>query len=85
MSELSDAVDAVRARVEVDVQHLRDRITELGDELTTAAANDAADAAEIDRLNGLVNDAKADADAAVANLASIDPDPDFPAPPEPGQ
>lgn len=78
MSELSDAVQAVKQRVEVDVQHLRDRITELGDELTTAAANDAADAAEIERLNGLVSDAKAEADQAVANLNAIDPDPDNP-------
>lgn len=64
MSALTDAVNAMKARIDTDVAHLRALLDE-------ALATDAADAAEIARLT-------AEADEAVASINAIDPVADFP-------
>lgn len=78
MSALSDAVDALVARVSEDVQHLRDLLAESQAREAAALANDAADAAAIAAAQTERDAALADADATVARLNAIDPVADFP-------
>lgn len=82
MSELQDAIDALQGRISEDVDHLLDLVAEANDRAEAAAANDAADAAEIARLRDENAAALADAQAAVDRIKNIDPDASFPPAPE---
>jgi hypothetical protein len=64
MSALTDAVAAMKARIDEDVAHLRALVDQ-------AIAANAGDDAEIARLT-------AEADEAVANISAIDPVAEFP-------
>jgi len=82
MSELTDAVGAMKARVDEDVSHLLDLLAQANARAEAAAANDAADAAAIAQLQAENQAAMDDATATVAALNAIDPVADFPeAPP----
>jgi hypothetical protein len=86
MSALSDAVDALVARVSEDTQHLLDLLAEAQAAAAAAEANDAADAQAIADAQAERDAALADAQATVDRINSIDPVADFPtveAPPEP--
>ena len=74
MSALTDAVAAMKARIDEDVANLRAL-------LDAALATDAADAAEIARLTAEADTLQADIDAAIVAVGEIDPDPAFPAAP----
>lgn len=83
MSELSDAVDALVARINEDVDHLLQLVADANARAEAAAANDAADAATIADLQAQNAAALADAQAAVDRIKSIDPVADFPPAPAP--
>ena len=85
MSALSDAVDALQARVTEDVARLQQIADEANQRALDAAANDAADAATIADLQAQVDASNAEAQQIVDRINAIDPVADFPGvPPDPG-
>lgn len=80
MSETSQALDDLDARISVDVAHFVELIAEANARADAAAQNDAADAATIADLRAQIDASNADAAATAARIRTIDPDPSFPAP-----
>ena len=78
VSELTDAVVAMKERVDADVQGLLDKIIDLGGQLSAALANDAADAATIAAKQAEIDALVAEATQVVADLNAIDPVADLP-------
>lgn len=83
MSALTDAIDAMQARVTEDFAEMRRIVNE-------ALATDAADQARIAELTQRADQLTADNAAmladqtdAIGRLQGVDPDPNFPAQPEP--
>jgi hypothetical protein len=75
MSALSDALQAMSARINEDFANLRALLDE-------ALANDAADATALAEANAKADSLQADIDAALGAIAAVDPDADFPAQPD---
>jgi len=72
MTALSDALQAMQARINEDWAKLRE-------ELNTALANDAADDEELAAANARADALQADIDEALGTIAAVDPDASFPA------
>lgn len=73
VTALTDAVASMQTRIDADVQHLRDLLSQ-------ALATDTANQAEIARLNAEGDAAVASITGATAAVAAIDPLSDNPAP-----
>ena len=83
MTALSDAVDALQERINVDVVELNRQIAALSGLLDTANANDATDAAAIADLGAQRDALMAEIADTISRIATIDPVADFPGvPPE---
>lgn len=78
MTALSDAVDALQSRIDVDVAELLRQIGELSGLLDQAMANDASDAAAIADLTAQRDALMSDINDTVARISTIDPVADFP-------
>jgi hypothetical protein len=78
MTALSDAVDALQERINVDVTELLRQISELSGLLDTAMANDASDAAAIADLTAQRDDLLAQINETISRISTIDPVADFP-------
>jgi hypothetical protein len=74
MSALSDALQAMTARINEDFANLRALLDE-------ALANDAADDAALAAANARADELQADIDAAITAVGAVDPDPANPAAP----
>ena len=67
MTALSDALSAMKSRIDEDVANFRRLIDE-------AVAANAGDDAEIERLTARADELQADIDAALTEIGNVDPD-----------